>query len=1201
MISRSVSVDSTNASIRSDSSESSSSSRSALPAIHVPLWTTPGWKDDAAARSGTDLAVRDPILDTLRPMMLDTDRARNPSRHAVRFGIFPGRSDGRSCTSPTRAATRLIGSRAGSCRTLTGRELTNKLEELARRRGLHLDDYLTSRASGTLQQDGQQELEYLKAFDQVLIEEFWQGCLFGDMTMDELLAGNYFEIGDFKSNLSGPIHSLFSRGKWDQSPFGVPDVSTVTYRLDGTSFDMEVEWSDEVWDCLQPTLQMATRLFCQDDPFFKAILNVGNWYEMPSTAGRNRKTATAPNFKIELRNHNKNNKNNKNSEAIGYRHNARPSAAFDPVALTLKVLESKLKWRIVSAHYDIESPVGKFEAETALGTTRYSLCSSSNCISIDLAAEAVWQLLTTQLSCSEKTMVSWMLAATMVHELCHAIIEATLLWIRYPREYGVTDPTDLRFCELLEKDLYLSESQYRELEPYYKNDSVKEIGESFERHVLGHGPYPMAHLSFYKPVFLSHHGVLTSSFDQSEFSAREDAKHDVPAPYAVGERSFTFNSHSTVQTFFTQEFWNTTFKKYGSAALRSAPEIPPRVAWFSAVESSIFHRALDELAFGSPGFREWASSFIAELQDGGQKVIAQYIKALIYDAWQFPMLARRFVELAENWYHRGERLTAQAAKAEMIAYEAGIFFLCKNGRISASDKKEAATAFHAQWGKLRGRRCVEPDDVSASLNGTVDQFISDIVRVEDAYDERIAKSLMDFSKLLHQELRIQEAMVAQLYELPAGFWGHYVDGIPGHQLIWRARINGITVHLMRLLGHLNGLQAHLPCWRSEWQAKVLSWLSSFRNISYLISRDAREVHVNWREMLHTVPMLRKSKRKVWERWYFLAKRAMLNLKGGQLAKLEEFEQRYAKDFDLNTYKIVLPSRSTNAQGLAEKWAGLLDDIVEFERDEARLMEDLGQEEKRLLESVPGNADVAAVMDPRVQGQYRAQQLLQAMETAEANGIRLRAERADWYRQGAHNQLASKTLSWRYQLQEARHDSGTRPTLCGSNEPQITRALVEDYPVPYASSGAKKKRDWDLYTSPLDAFEAPASKKRCAVSPPIIDNLPQLMAEVNKGGRDNTHRPAGRTPQLITRIIQISGDVIEELADSVQQDVDMMDVDSDEAGQRQQAGQVLASEMQDAMRQHKKALNEAVQCQTKAHDVAREERDRTVEMWLDEEA
>ncbi|PNP50741.1 hypothetical protein THARTR1_08362 [Trichoderma harzianum] len=1088
-------------------------------------------------------------------MMLDTDRAKNPTKYAVRFGIFPGRSDGRSCTSPTRSTERFREIRDESGGSLTGRDLASKLEKLSQRSGLHIDDYLTSQSSNSILNDGPQERDYIKAFDKLLIEEFWQGCLFGDMTMDELLGGNYFEIGDFQSNLRGPIDSLFSREKWDQSPFGVADVSTVSFRLDGKCLDMEVEWNVEVWDCLQPALQMATRLFCQDDPFFKAILDVGNRYKIPATADSNPQKAKSPNFKIELR--------RDNTEAIGYRHKVRPSATFNPVELTFKVLESRLKWRIASAHYDVESPIGKFDAETAFAVTRFNLSNPNSFISIDLAAEVIWQLLADQLSSSEKTMVSWMLAATMVHELCHAIIEATLIWIRHPREFGVSHPADLRFCKLLESDLYPSAPYYPDIEPYYANDSRKEIGEAFERHVLGHGPYPMTHLSFYKPMFLLYHSGLTSSFDQSEFYPRDSCEHEVPAPYAVGEQSFTFNSHSTVQKFFTQEFWNTTFKKYGSAALRSVPDMPQRVAWFSAVESTTFHSSLGDLAFGTAEFREWASRFILELEASGQKVIAQYIKALIYDAWKFPMLAKRFVEIAENWYHRGERLTAQASKTGMLAFEAGIFFLYKNRRLSSRNKRQEATAFYKQWRRLRSHKRIAPDETSISLDGmSVDQFISSIARGGNMYDDRIVKLLMEFSKFLHQELCIQEAMVAQLYELPIGFWKHYLEGIPGHQFIWRVRNNKIITQLTRLLRDLNGLQAHLPSWRNEWQAKMLSWLTSFRNISYLISKDAREMHANWREMLHTVPMLRKSKRRVWERWYFLAKRAMLNLKGDQLAKLEEFEQRYARDFDLNSYKIVLPSRSSEVQGVAEKWAGLLDNIVEFEQDEGKLMEELEREELHVLASTPAAADHATT-------------------------------RADMYRQGVDRQLASTSISWRYQLQEAQHFNKTHSNL-KVGEPQITRALMEDHTAPFVSSGNKKKRNWDLYTTGFDIIKGPVPKKRPADSVQKIDSLSELMAEVNKDTNDNVFVPAGRTPQLMPRVVQIAGDILSELAESVQRDMDKMDID-DEVFKMQQSREMFASEIQKTMKGHRETLSKARECQVVAHELAQQERDKLAEM------
>lgn len=691
------------------------------------------------------------------------------------------------------------------------------------------------------------------------------------------------------------------------------------------------------------------------------------------------------------------------------------------------------------------------------------------------------------------------------------------------------------------------------------------------------------------------YGGLTSSFDQSEFHPRDSVKHEVLAPYVVGEQSFTFNSHSTIQKFFTQEFWKTTFKKYGSAALRSVPDIPQRVAWFSAVESTTFHTSLGDLAFGTPESREWVSCFILELGASGQKVIAQYIKALIYDAWKFPMLAKRFVEIAENWYHRGERLTAQASKTNMIALEAGIFFLYKNRRLSSRNKRQEATTFYKQWRRLRSHKGVEPDEASLSLEGmSVDKFISAITHGRNIYNDRIVKSLMEFSKFLHQELCIQEAMVAQLYELPIGFWEHYLEGIPGHQFIWRVRNNKIIIQLTRMLRDLNGFQAHLPSWRNEWQAKVLSWLTSFRNISYLISKDAGEVHANWREMLHTVPMLRKSKRTVWERWYPLAKRAMLNLKGDQLAKLGEFEQRYARDFDLNSYKIVLPGRSAREQGVAEKWAGLLDNIVEFEQDEGKLVEDLEREELHVLAPTPNAANLATTGDPKLLADDLTRHIHQSMEIDKQNEARLRLQRTDSYRQGVHKQqVASSSISWEYQLKEAQHFNKTHSYL-KVGEPQITRALMEDHPVPFVSSENKKKRNWDLYTTSFDILEGPVPKKRSADSVQKINSLSELMAEVNKDTNDNVFAPAGRTPQLIPRAIQISGNILNELAESVQRDIDMMDID-DEMFKMQQTREMFTSDIQQTMKGHRETLSKARKYQAVAHKLAQQERDKAAEM------
>ncbi|KKP01786.1 hypothetical protein THAR02_06125 [Trichoderma harzianum] len=421
-------------------------------------------------------------------------------------------------------------------------------------------------------------------------------------------------------------------------------------------------------------------------------------------------------------------------------------------------------------------------------------------------------------------------------------------------------------------------------------------------------------------------------------------------------------------------------------------------------------------------------------------------------------------------------------------------------------------------------------------------------------------------------------MVAQLYELPIGFWEHYLEGIPGHQVIWRVRNNKIITQLTRLLRDLNGLQAHLPSLakRMAGEGTVLAIIFSKHFIPPLqrCERSACQLAGNASYGTHAAQVKAESV-------------------GKMLAKLEEFEQRYARDFDLNSYKIVLPSRSAGVQGVAEKWTGLLDNIVEFEQEEGKLLEDLEREELHGPAHRPNAADLATTVDPKLLGDDGTRHIHQGMEIDKQNEARLRLERADSYRQGVDKQLASESISWQYQLHEAQHLSNTHSDL-RVREPQITLALMEHHPVPFVSSGTKKKRNWDLYTTRFDILEGPMPKKRSTGSVQKIDSLSELVAEVNKDTNDNVYAPAGRTPQLVPRAIQISGDILNELAESVQRDMDMMDID-DEVFKLQQTREIFASEIQQTMKGHKETFSKARECQVVAHKLAQQERDKAAEV------
>lgn len=79
-----------------------------------------------------------------------------------------------------------------------------------------------------------------------------------------------------------------------------------------------------------------------------------------------------------------------------------------------------------------------------------------------------------------------------------------------------------------------------------------------------------------------------------------------------------------------------------------------------------------------------------------------------------------------------------------------------------------------------------------------------------------------------------------------------------------------------------------------------------------------------------------------------------------------------------------------------------------------------------------------------------------------------------------------------------------------------------------------------------------------------------------------------------RAIQISGNILNELAESVQRDVEMMDID-DKVFKMQQTREMFTSEIQKTMKGHRETLSKAREYQVVAHNLAQQERDKAAEM------
>lgn len=122
---------------------------------YIPVWTHPEWDDNFIVDKATGKVERKIFgMDTSmkrRPALLQADEIRNPTPYARRWGIEPGRTDGRSRLSPTDSSTRRTGLSEPLVTAdnqlkyfLTGQDLSNELMAEANKLRVPVSDFLAA-------------------------------------------------------------------------------------------------------------------------------------------------------------------------------------------------------------------------------------------------------------------------------------------------------------------------------------------------------------------------------------------------------------------------------------------------------------------------------------------------------------------------------------------------------------------------------------------------------------------------------------------------------------------------------------------------------------------------------------------------------------------------------------------------------------------------------------------------------------------------------------------------------------------------------------------------------------------------------------------------------------------------------------------------------------------------------------------------
>ncbi|KAF4956171.1 hypothetical protein FGADI_3982 [Fusarium gaditjirri] len=782
--------------------------------LYCPAWTDPNWQDEGPERDASLFDIKDSVFDRLRPALLPRDHFKKPTIYAQRFGIFPGRTDGRSRTSPTRAESREIFPASSDIRN--GKELFGRFENLAKAANEHVDDYM-ERTRPDMKRLDETEQRFMQQYEDLVIDENWQMILFGSLTMDELQAEGYFSMCDTRfDSLRGQISELFKRDRWvDTSYRGkTADEPRLMYSLNGIRED---------WNA-RPAIQLASRFLEMDDTFLSGLLDITNRLWINPRLFQNQPGQDRDN----------------------------------------------------------------------------------------------------KISNSEKLKASLILAATIAHEMMHAFASIPVKWLADPATVGIVRGDQVQACsELLHS---WQDRKHGDLhgEPYFDEDPYQEVGHAFEEHVLGGGYW-----SFATDACILRPALLQTAAGLVAFSQTCDGDANVPPvlqyPPTRNIRLTHYIRTEDVQKYFTQSFWDVAMQKYGTAVLREPSEKPHKLTYYPADDAYDIY-GFDENTLGTPEDKEWIHDFMKELGGRGNLVLRSYLNNLINEARAFDFMNEQFSTDMMTWGHRDQIWRNLTREILMIICEISAHTYQASQDQAQDDVLDSLLNL---WQMAKCQLGRHPDPHSAAL----DALFSD---PEDwaqytqysgleVYEKRLVPRLIDFTRRIERELMHIESMVCELYQLGPSSWPLYQHFGKGHDEELRDRVDRMIDYTTDLLTPAVIADRGIKSIDAEWFNRIWNLVRRLKDVRRLLDLDTQNYEHNWRDLLLSMPMARKSNRKPHQRFYFLAKKEMMKLTGSQLEKMKELKARFQRELSLGSYKVIIPGEDPDRLSIAQRLSGTLDD------------------------------------------------------------------------------------------------------------------------------------------------------------------------------------------------------------------------------------------------------------------------------------
>lgn len=392
---------------------------------------------------------------------------------------------------------------------------------------------------------------------------------------------------------------------------------------------------------------------------------------------------------------------------------------------------------------------------------------------------------------------------------------------------------------------------------------------------------------------------------------------------------FTTLSHfirfEDVSKLFSQSFWEVAIEKYGSAALREPSKKPHKFNLYPA-DQEYDDLAIESLNVG-PEREEFLIKVTDKLRDEGRYILYNYLYNIIAETASYDLMKERLLGEIGRWVDV-QRWAKPGLEIQMILCE----FAAHINQVHLADSDaESLELLYEIWDRTREiLGCTADWDTEMLYQNTApfdDRRELWAQKLQSGkvehFEGRVVPKLMDFAKVVERELAHHETLLCELYQGGSTLFDLWVSDVPEAMPIWREHVKDLQVVFKDLGTLLNIIGDGMKRLEGDWGQRILTLGRRVEDVVRLLELDAS--NHNWRDLMWTLPMLRKSRRLPHQRYYFLAKKEMLKLAGTDLLDFESLRRDFSRIFSLQGYKIPLSGENIDELSIAQRLSGTLDD------------------------------------------------------------------------------------------------------------------------------------------------------------------------------------------------------------------------------------------------------------------------------------